>query len=121
MADLTVQTIGQAAGLTPTFTSAAAAGDTFLNNERTVLLAKNFDTQNAKVITVTKEVAQVQQPGFGEIPISDIVATVPVATATDPGTKAVIAPSGSHGGRATCTYDSSSGLTLAVVRSPRGL
>jgi hypothetical protein len=50
MAALTVQKIALAASLTPTFASAAAAGDTFVNDGRTFVYAKNA---SGSAITIT--------------------------------------------------------------------
>lgn len=54
MANLTLQDV-TTAGLAPSFTAASASGDTFANNERTVLYVKNGGASNVTVTFVAQK------------------------------------------------------------------
>lgn len=123
MAALSIQALTSVTGggLQYTYASAASGGDTFANDGRTFLLVKNA---NASTRTVTADaVASLDKPGFGTVPISDSVLTVPGS-----GTNGGLTMWGpfpperfnNSSGAVALTYsDSAADLTIAAVRMPQ--
>lgn len=118
MADLTPQTIDQAAGTIPTAASAGASGDTYSNNERTFLRFINSDT-GTHTATIAVEKSSTRVPTFGDIPIAAIV--VPIPPTGSVGARYAVAPRGSHGSKPSITYSSDTPISVEVMRLPRGL
>lgn len=112
MAEIAYLEVSQA-GVTPVYSAASAAGDTFINNERTLIQVVNADTTNTKTITIAKAVSSIQVDRSGAVPVANLSIAVPPS-----GRVNFVAPVGSYGAKPTMTYDSSSGLTLTVIRQP---
>ncbi|BCJ86452.1 hypothetical protein [Effusibacillus dendaii] len=107
MAVLNVQDI-TASGITPSYTAAAAAGDSFANDGQTMLHVKNGDTA---AHTVTIKSARQCNQGFTH----DL--TVSVAAGSDK----MIGPFSrdrfnDDNGRVQITYDAVTGMTVAVLQ-----
>lgn len=110
MADLTIQTV-VLGGLAPTY-AAAAAGDTFPNDGRTILHVKN---SNAATRTITVESQRPVVPGYAQ---ADNAVVVAATTGDD-----MIGPFdpnvwNNSTGRCEITYSATTGLTIAAIRIP---
>lgn len=77
MTILAVESIVEA-GLVATYNTAAAAGDSFVNDdsERIFLHVKNADGAVARTITVAPAVASTTKPGFGALTRANIATTI---------------------------------------------
>lgn len=108
MADLSVQTI-TTNGLSPTFSSADAAGDEFVNDGRTFLHVKNG---GASSIDVTIDSKQQCSFGFDH----DITVSVPA------GGERLIGPfptsrfNDSQTGKASVSYSDVTSVTVAAIK-----
>lgn len=112
MALLTTQPITQL-GVTPTYANASANGDTVNAKARGFLHVKN--SGSSTTLTIAARVAAYNAPGFGDIPISDIVVTIPATT----GDKMVEIPPESHGiGGASLAWSQVTGITVAYFELP---
>lgn len=114
MATLAVQKILEA-GLTATYSAAAAAGDTFLNDSegKTFLHVKNAIATAALVLTVVPSSATRDVPGYGSMD----KATISVAMAAD--TEEFIGPFpfAAFGANPDVQTDDEAGVTIAVLKA----
>lgn len=101
-------------GLNPTLASAAAAGDTFENSGKEFLYVENTDASGHNV-TVTAQVDSFNDGVYGEVDLSDVVVTVPAGEFRVFGPFAPAAFNNSDG-EAEISYDSETGLQLAVLQ-----
>ncbi len=97
-------------GLVATYTAAAAGGDTFVNDGRTILHLKNTDG-SPTTVTVTAETPTTQKPGYGTLTKADAV-TIMAATSEEflgpfPGI--------AFGKVGVISYSSVTALTVAVL------
>lgn len=108
MALLDVQTMSLATSLTPSFDAAASGGDTFLNNGRTFIYAKNANVGASRTITVNS----LTNCDQGED--HNITITVPLSSEELSGP---YPPNrfNSPTGVVTMTYDSEADLTIAII------
>lgn len=109
MAQLAVQS-ASATGLTPAFAAAAAGGDSFANDGRTVLHAKNG---GAGAITVTVNSQQACDQGFDH----DLAVAIPA------GQERMIGPFpqsrfNDSSGLVQVTYSDVTSLTVAALKVP---
>lgn len=117
MADLPIQEVVET-GATPAFTAVAAAGDAVLNLEGNVILYfKNTDA-GARTVTITAQDTSEKVPGFGNMTKADVVLNVPATTG-----EIVAGPFPRRAfndalGKVQLTYDSETGLTVAVLKVP---
>lgn len=102
-------------GLEASYAAASAGGDTMVADGRTFLHVKN-GAGAPITVTINATLATLNQPGFGDIPISAIA--VVVTNAED---RFIPVPPASHasGGVATITYSSATSVTVAAIRPPR--
>lgn len=101
------------AGLTPAFSAAGGAGDTFVPDEDTILRIKNTSGSPVTVTVPTPGVAA------GGLAIGDAVASVPATTGDvtmGPFPREHFAKAD---GNADIQYSASAGVTVAVLRAPR--
>lgn len=107
MAALTVQTIG-VSGLVPTYAAAAAGGDTFANDGRTMFHFKNADT-----VTHTATINSLATCNFG----FDHDAVVAVTASED---ERMIGPFpiNRFGANVSVTYDAVTSVTVAAIKLP---
>lgn len=112
MSTIAVQPIVEA-GLNPTYSAAAAGGDTFANDgsERQFIHVKNADA-DAMQVTVTPEVASTSKPGFGTLSRATIQVSIPA------GEDRMIGPFPrvAFGINPAITYDDETSVTLAVIK-----
>lgn len=111
MAVLTVQTISRA-GLNASFAAAAAGGDSFVNDGKTYLHAKN-GSGGALTVTIASQVAN---PPAGLAP-ANVAVSVPAAG------ERIIGPApqaafNDVNGRCVVTYSGVTSLTVAAVALP---
>ena len=117
MADLAIQEVVEA-GAAPTFTPVAVGGDAVLNLEGNVILYfKNTDA-GARTVTITAQDVSEKIPGFGDMTKADAILTVPATTG-----EIVAGPFPRRAfndplGKFQLTYDSDTGLTVAVLKVP---
>jgi hypothetical protein len=107
MALLTVQKANLATGIIPTLTAAAAGGDSFINDGKTILHVKNGHTGS---ITVTVDSLKACDQGFDHNIVITLAAGAtiqigpfPTSRFNDPGNKVVV------------TYSLVTALTVGVV------
>ena len=74
MAEITAQQISEA-GLIPTFTAVAEAGDTFVGDGKSFIYFKN-DSGEAKTITITAEVTSIDNVQYGDLTKSNATQVV---------------------------------------------
>lgn len=119
MATLTVQTV-TSSGVTPTYVSAAVAGDQVANPDGdTFVHVKNTSTAS-KVVTVTAQQTSVSNvPGYGTLTKSSVTVTVPATT----GDKLIgpfpLLAFNNASGRLAVTYSAVTSLTIAALRLPK--
>lgn len=108
MAELSTEVITQA-GISPTFNSAAAGGDSFTHGAKTYIHIKNDDASSHTVTVASQYTAT---PGIGPV---DLAITVPA------GEERIAGPFNSNfkdsGGDVQLTYDAVTQLTVAVLQS----
>jgi hypothetical protein len=107
MAALTVQKIALGTSLTPTFAAAAAAGDTFVNDGRTFVYAKNG---SGAPITITVNSLVNCSQGFDH----DVTITVPAGSEECCGS---FPPSrfNNSANAVSMTYSAHADLTVAAI------
>jgi hypothetical protein len=115
MALLTKQLIAQT-GTGPTYAAATVSGDTCQPTVRGFLHVKNAGGSPVTV-TIPARVAQFNEPGFGDIPVADLVVVVPATT----GDRMIAIPPESHGsgGVASVTYSGVTSVTVAYLENQR--
>jgi hypothetical protein len=111
MAVLTVQTITlSAAGTAVTWNSAGASGDTFTNNGRVLVVAKNLSTSSCAVTLVTPQKMTGASLAVGDLTVpvaaSTTIAIGPLPTGTFNAASSVV----------SMTYANDSTLTLALLK-----
>lgn len=117
MSELTVQELDKD-GVTPTYNSTASAGDSFVNDDRTLVALKNSDGSNDHTVTITAQRTSItlRNQGLGKVDFSDLSITVPMGgeiwVAVPP------APYNDGNGKVQMTYDSAPSITAAVVKRP---
>lgn len=113
--ELTRQQLGK--GGTSLDTTAVDAGsDTYLNDDRTVLVVSS-DTTATTTVTITAQKTNYQSPGFGPITFSDI--SVDVANG-DSYVRAPLAIYNNDNGRVEVSYSGdTSAVNVAVFRRPQ--
>jgi len=110
MALLSVQKVTKATGGL-THTAAAAAGDTFPNDDQTFVHAVK-STVGTTTITITAVIDPVISPVAGSLTVPDVVITVPASGDTH----FSVPQSHTSNGIVSMTYDSEVDLTLAVAK-----
>ena len=114
MATLTVQDLVRA-GVVPVFNAAAAGGDEFLNDGKTLLYIKNGATDVN--VTLTAQKTSTSKPGFGNISTPSQAVLVPADTEKAIGFfEPAIFNDGN--GRVQITYYNEVNVTLAVLKAP---
>jgi len=116
MADIAVQSFTDA-GLEPTFTAAAAAGDKFLNSGNEFIVLKS---SNASPITVTFETTKT----YSSLSVADRTVVVAGAVGGVQGQSLVgkllkdvyNVATGADAGKVAMTYTTNTGLTIAVLK-----
>lgn len=116
MALLTRQDVSEA-GLNPSFDAASVGGDTYPNDDRTILVVKNGDA-SAHTATIAVQRANANIEGYGRITFDDLAIAVPAGE--ERWVKAPAAPYNDGDGVVHLTYDAVTSLTVAAVRMPRG-
>ncbi len=114
MATLTVQDSPEAGGVT--FAAAAAGGDVYPNDGRTLLLVLNTHASLSRTTTVTAQDTTANAPGFGAVTKADAVQAVETATLDVMGPFPTTAFNNSSGQVAITYSDSADSLTVAAVR-----
>lgn len=117
MANYAVQEIVET-GLNPTLQAAVAAGDDYLNDDRTFLVVKNAGG-SAINVTITVQQPNFDIPGFGKVTFAAIVVSVP-ATTGERWIKAPKAPYTDANGKVQVTYSVDTSVTAGAVRMPGG-
>jgi len=112
MATLTVQNAAESGGLT--MVSAAAGGDVFPNDGKTVLVIWN-DHTGAQVVTVTAQDTTANAPGFGAVTKADAVSSVETVAVDVMGPFPTTAYNNASG-QCAVTYDAVVAMTVAAVR-----
>lgn len=110
MAALNTQKIDED-GLVATYDAAAAGGDSFVNDGRIILHAKNGDA-SPKTVTVAAEVVSTEKPGFGTLTKANAEVSVPATGEAFLGPF----PTTAFGVATEITYSDVTSLTLAVLR-----
>lgn len=108
MAELTVQAITQGTSLTPSFAAAGASGDTFANNGKVFIYAKNVDAGASRTITIDSLVNCNQGSDHNAtitIPLSSEEMAGPYSRERFNDTT----------GKVSMTYDDESDLTIAII------
>lgn len=118
MALLTVQNVSES-GLNPSFTAAAAGGDTFKNDdsERTFLVVKNGGVGGI-VATISALVTSKSFAGYGTMTKTGPAVSVPAAGERWIGPFAGTVFNNSTG-LVSVTYDDVTSVTVAVVKVPK--
>ena len=98
-------------GLVATYDAAAMGGDSFENDGRTILHAKN-GSGGPLTVTVAAEQATTQKPGFGELTKADAAIAVPAGGEAFLGPFPTIA----FGVLSEITYSGVTSLTIAALR-----
>ena len=115
MATLTVQTVSEA-GLEPAYVAAAALGDAFKNNGRTMLHAQN-GSGGALTVTVTAQQTAATVPGLGTVARASLAIAIPA------GEERMIGPFAQAfndaDGNVQVTYSGVTSLTVAAIELPR--
>jgi hypothetical protein len=113
MAELSTQQILDT-GLEASYDSAAAGGDTFVNDgsERQFLHVKNASVGSAREVTVAAETTSTTKPGFGTLTQDDIVVSVAASSEEFIGPFPLTA----FGAEPEISYDSEADVTIAVVK-----
>lgn len=109
MAELTVQDVSKTTTLTPTFAAAASGGDTFENNGRVLVYAKNGNVGASRTITVNSLV----NCSMGHD--HDITITVPASSEEMCGFFETNRFNNSSN-QVSMTYDDEADITLAAIR-----
>ena len=109
MAQLTVQEVSKNSSLTPSFSAASSEGDTFLNNGKVLVYAKNANVGASRTITINSLVDCNQ--GFDH----DITVTIPQSSEEMVGFFETDRFNNSSG-QVSMTYDDESDLTIAAIR-----
>jgi len=112
MAVLTVQNAAEAGGIT--FTAAAAGGDTFSNDGKTIIVLWNDDA-SLSVVTVTAQDTTATGAGFGAVTKADATESVEADSADVMGPFPVSAFNNASGAVAV-GYSSVTDLEIAVIR-----
>lgn len=103
-------------GLNATYNSAAAGGDEFANDERTVVHIVNGDA-SPHTATFTKQKDELQAPdGYGPIALSDLAVVIPAGE--DRFIRVPPAIYNDGNGRVQVTYDAVTSVTVAVIHRP---
>ena len=113
MATLTVQASPEAGGMT--MAAAAAGGDVFPNDGKTLLLVLNVHGSLARTVTVTAQDTTATVPGFGACTKADAVQAVEINTMDAMGPFPTTAFNNSSG-QVAITYSDEADLTVAAVR-----
>lgn len=118
MSELTVQELSSS-GVNPTMSAAASGGDSFVNDDRTILYAVNSDGSNDHTITVTAQRTsfELRNQGFGSVSFSDLTITVPMGD--DIWVAIPPAPYNDGNGKAQLTYAIAGSITVAAVKRPQ--
>ena len=103
-------------GLSPTYASADAGGDTFANasGERSFIHVKNADA-SPHTVTIAANAASYNIPGIGALTKSDIEVTVPAGEDRFIGP----IPVSAFGTAPDIQYDAVTDVTIAVLRVPQ--
>ena len=111
MAELATQQIVDT-GLEASYASAAGAGDTFVNDGSGRQFIHVFDASDGVTVTVTPEVATTEKPGFSTLTQPPMVVAVGAAEDRMIGPF----PFTAFGVNPAITYDSETGVTIAVIK-----
>ena len=118
MAALTVQTVAEA-GITPSYASAAAGGDTAKNENGDVFLHVKNTNGATRTVTVTAQTTAASPPGMGAMTKANVSVVVPATTGDKMiGPFAPLAFNDSSN-NLVITYTAVTGLTIAAVKLPR--
>lgn len=104
-------------GLEATYASAGAAGDVFTNDGRTMVHVKNGDSTD-HTVTFTAQDTSEQVPGFGTVSVTNTTVTITAGEERFVG----FFPQrrfNNSSGQVAVTYDSTTSMTIAVVRCPK--
>ncbi len=112
MATLTVQNAAEAGGIT--FTAAAAGGDVFPNDGKTIIVLWNDDASLSSV-TVTAQDTTASGVGFGSVTKADAVQSVEADSADVMGPFPTSAFN-TASGQVAVTYSSVTDLEIAAIR-----
>ncbi len=114
MATLTVNEAAEGGGIT--FVSAAAAGDAFANDGKTIFVIYN-DSVSASEVTATAQDTTATAPGFGAVTKADAMSDVEADSADVMGPFPKTAFNDANG-RVVITYESETDMTVAAIRMP---
>lgn len=118
MATLTVQNVVEA-GLAPSY-AAAAVADEFVNpSDESVFVHYKNTNAAARTITVLKQKASVPVPGYGAVPLSDLVVNLPANTGDVMLGPFPAAKYNDGNGKVQLTLSAATNVTVAVVRVAR--
>ncbi len=115
MANQAVQDVIET-GLNPTFAAAAAAGDDYVNSDRTMFGVKTGAT--AVVVTIVLQRATFDIDKFGKVTFAALV--INLAATEERWIKVPLAPYTDGNGKVQVTYDDTTNVTVAAVRMPPG-
>jgi expansin (peptidoglycan-binding protein) len=115
MATLTPQDLALT-GVAPTYNTAAAGGDVFVNDGKTYVHLKNGS--GASIDVTFDAVASIDTAQAGTIPVADTVVAVPAGGERIVG---FLPPArfNNASGQVAMTYSGVTSLTVAVIRAPR--
>lgn len=116
MTTLAVQEVLET-GLNPSLVAATAAGDEFVNSDRTFFRMDNGDAAE-HIATFAVQRTKFDVHGFGEITFVALAVAVPAGETRY--VKVPQAPYNDGNGKVQITYDADTAVTVAAIKMPGG-